>query len=368
MRSRAIIPLAVGLAVGVLAIKLFTDVLKKARGASTGDTVQVVCANTDIGPTLEIKESMIEMTSVPRSLAPKLVFTSKEEVVGRVAGMAIPRGMAVLPTLLAPKGTPAGMATRIRDGYRAVAVKVDEFAGVAGWIRPGSKVDVVAVMQTDATGARRSTVSKVILDNIEVLAVGQDLGATGEVSAAVTKSVTLLIRPEDVPKLHLAATKGTIKLAMRNQRDATLATSAETTDKDLFSSPSSAPAMAEATGLQDQESFLSRLLRRQPKMTEDKTDKASDGFQAQVMPPKQAEPAPEPWRVEVMAGAEVQEVWFEGSDKGARRLEDNTNGPGRRGSAGKAPQAVAGPPAEVAAGTSREDTHWEPPSSGEPTE
>ncbi|NLX23745.1 MAG: Flp pilus assembly protein CpaB [Phycisphaerae bacterium] len=368
MRSRAIIPLAVGLAVGVLAIKLFTDVLKKAKGATNNDTVQVVCANTDINPTMEIKDSMVEMTTVPRSLAPKLVFTRKDEVIGRVAGMTIPRGMAVIPTLLAPKGTPPGMATRIREGYRAVAVKVDEFAGVAGWIRPGSRVDVVAVMQTENQGARRGTVSKVILDNIEVLAVGQDLGTTGEVSAAITKSVTLLIRPEDVPRLHLAATKGTIKLAMRNQRDADTGNGMETTDKDLLSTPSTAPAEAEAPDAPERPSLLSRLLSRQPKMNADKTDKATDVLQVQVAPPQQTQPTSEPWRVEVMSGAQREEVWFSSPETGARRLENKPNDRGRHGQVGIPPQGVPRQPVLEAAGVDQDSAHRETQGSQEPTE
>ena len=113
MRGRAIIPLVVELGVGVFAIKMFVNVLQNAKGSSTGDMVEVVSAVADIAPTMEITEAMIGMRQVPKSLAPKMAFAKKEEVVGRVASMVIPNGSAVTTNLLAPKGTPAGLAVRI---------------------------------------------------------------------------------------------------------------------------------------------------------------------------------------------------------------------------------------------------------------
>ena len=328
MKGRAIIPLVVGLAVGVLAIKIFADVLRKARGAGSGESIAVVCAATDIGPTVEITESMVEVKATPKSLIPDLSFTKLEDVVGRVASLTIPRGMPVVPTLLAPKGTPPGMAVRIRDGYRAVAVKIDEFAGVAGWIKPASHVDVVAVMHTQGASRSQGTISKVILENVEVLAVGQDIGISGDTAASVTKSVTLLVRPEDVPKLHLAATKGTLRLAMRNQRDFSASTKLQTTDKDLLTSSSTGGSTKNRSGSGSPPSILSRLFHKQPKIAEDKTDKEPEGLRSarsdvvQSATPTQDQP----WRVEVMTGPQTEEIWFDGDTRKARRLNGELAG------------------------------------------
>lgn len=217
MKGRAIIPLAVGLAIGVFAIKYFVSVVKKAQGAST-DVVQVVVANSDIQPTVEILDAMLEVKTLPKALAPKMYVSDRKEVIGRVAGQPIVTGMPIVPSLLAPKGTPAGLAVRIPQGFRAVTVQVDEFAGVAGWIKPGSHVDVVAVM-SGKSGSSNETISKVILQNIQVLTVGQDIGGSSEAAATVPKSATLAVVPKDVPLLHLAATRGKIRLAMRNVAD-----------------------------------------------------------------------------------------------------------------------------------------------------
>lgn len=339
MRSRAIIPLVVGLGIGILAIKIFADVLKKAKGSGTGnEIVQVVCASTDIAPTVELKESMLELKPWPRAMAPKLTAASKDELVGRVTSMGIPRGLPVVANLLAPKGTPPGMATRIREGYRAVAVQVDEIKGVAGWIKPGSRVDVVAVFQAEDNSNRRATVSKVVLDNIEVLAVGQDLGSAGETNAAVAKSVTLLVRPEEVPKLHLASTKGTIRLAMRNQQDYSVSNNSETTDNALLDRPADTQPAFDLKGkAKIQSSFLARLLEAQRKMADDKTDKDNGAPAAQ-------NPAPAPpvaiasaeqkpgWRVEVMTGSDAKDIWFEGDSKGAKRVLEEADAKVKSGS------------------------------------
>lgn len=317
MKGRAIIPLVIGLAVGIVAIKIFADVLRKAKGANTGETVKVVCAATDIAPTMQITDTMLELKDTPRSLVPQLSFSTKEDVIGRVTSLTIPRGIPVVQTLLAPEGTPPGLAVRIRDGYRAVAVKIDEFAGVAGWIKPGSHVDVVAVMQTFSQKKGQGTLSKVILENVEVLAVGQDIGSTGETAASVTKSVTLLVRPEEVPKLHLAATKGKLRLAMRNQRDFSASSKFQMTDNDLLNRSGKTNSGQGQSEGQSQKSFLTGLFRKQPKIVSNKTDKDLEGLM-----PTQANVSSqdEPWRVELLNGAQSEDIWFDDDSKKARRM------------------------------------------------
>ncbi len=325
MRGRAIIPLVVGLLVGILALKIFADVLRKARGASSGnDVISVVYASSDIASTAEIKEAMLETRMLPQSLAPKMVFTDVKEVAGRVASMTVPKGMPIVPNLLAPKGTPPGLSVRIKDGYRAVAVKTDESSAVAGWIKPGCRVDVVAIIQVE--GAGRSTISKVILENIEVLAVGQDIGASGEVSASVTKSVTLAVLPQDVPKLHLASSSGTVRLAMRNQYDFG-SNKSQTTDKELLGVAGTAGSGrgTGASGLAG--ALLGQLFGKQPKMEPNKTDKDHGGLTARPHAPVQvvASSGARPWRVELLAGPQSEEIWFDGSTMGACRLSGKSN-------------------------------------------
>lgn len=310
MKGKAIIPLVLGLGIGIFAIKMFFNVLNKAKGATSGETVQVVRAKIDIAPTIEITEQMVEIASVPQSLAPKLPIRDLKEAVGRVTSNSIAAGSPVVTSLLAPKGTLPGMAARIPEGYRAIAVKVDESVGVAGWIKPGSRVDVIAVM-TGKGGSKNEVVSRVILQNISVLAVGQDIGNSGETTAAVPKSVTLLVTPDDSPKLHLAATKGSLRLAMRNQSDALAARSGTTTDNEILGISST--SSSQVRGNWDWSGFLGKLGKNGHKAT-DKPVAAAKTQQASL-------PVEPKWVVEVFNSGRTSKLGFDGSGKDARLVD-----------------------------------------------
>lgn len=219
MKARAIVPLVIGLGIGLIAIKLVVDVVQRAQGsAGKSDTVPVIVAKSEIPVGSEITETMIKVAETPKSLVPAQHFESVEKLVGRVNRFSILPGVVVQPMMLSPEGTASGLSVKIPEGFRAVAVKVDEFSSVGGFLKPGSHVDVIAVMTVKKNG-RTDTITKIILQNIEVAAVGQQLDQNTEGTNSLTRSVTLLVRPREASQLHLAATKGNIRLAMRNQKD-----------------------------------------------------------------------------------------------------------------------------------------------------
>ena len=292
MKSRAIIPLIVGLAVGGIAIKIFFNVLQKARGSS-GDNVEVIRAAADIAPTIEISETMVSKTTVPRSLVPDGTFSDPAKVIGRVSAQMIPKGMPVTTGLLAPEGTPPGMVAKIPDGYRAVAISVDEIVGVGGFIKPGARVDVVMVISGQG---KSSNVSRVILQNVEVLAVGQKSDTSGQ-GAAVTRSVTVLVKPEDASKLHLASTKGKLRLAMRSQDDRREPKPVTLTDEDLL-----ADGYSSRNRNQSVDSVFDRFFgNNSPKLPECRDDVDEE--------------ASKNWVVEVRQGAEVYQEAFDSEGK-----------------------------------------------------
>jgi len=220
MKGKAIIPLAIGLAVGIVAIKLFVDIVKRAKGSTAQTTmVSVVTAKTEIGSGILITNNMLTTKQIPAALAPAQKFSKPEEIQERVTSMMIPKEMPILASMLAPKGTAPGLGAKIPDGMRAVAVKVDEWVGVGGWLKPGVRVDVAAVFSMNQQG-RSQTISKIILQNIEVAAIGGEKGQSPQdTGPTVARSVTLLVKPADVGKIHLASEKGKIRLAMRNSID-----------------------------------------------------------------------------------------------------------------------------------------------------
>lgn len=224
MNGKAIVPLVVGLGIGLLAIKLVFDYVGKAQGAGSDlDVISAVTCTQDIPLGMQISREMITTTDIPKVIAPTAYIPGDQldKVVGRVVGVMMSRGYPLVNTALAPIGTPPGLVVKIPPGYRAIAVKVAEEQQAGGWLVPGTHVDVSVVLQAKNSRSNRSrTISKVILENVEVAAVGQLLGSeTKELGANVVKSVTLLVKAEDVPKLHYAQTKGKVTFAVRSQQD-----------------------------------------------------------------------------------------------------------------------------------------------------
>ena len=235
MKGKAVIPLFLGLAIGLLAVKLTVDAIRRARASSENKTtITVVRAKQDIEAFEEIKADMVEtIETVDSPFAPAHDrLGSIEKAAGRVTSKAIPKDSPVLSSMLAPEGTPPGMVGRIPPGFRAVSVKIDEVTGVAYQLQAGDWVDVIVVMDVDVGARRKETIAEVILQHVQVAAIGR--GASNEPTGSgarmqPAKSATLLVREPDVPKLHLAATRGKITLAMRGD-------DAETTDNLAFAS------------------------------------------------------------------------------------------------------------------------------------
>ncbi len=219
MKNRAIIPLVIGLAVGLVAVKLSIDVVQKARAGNGEDMLSIAVAQQMIPMGVEIKAGMVSVSKVSKGLSPQGAFEDPKKLVGRVVRNPVAKGMPVIEEMLAAPGTPAGMASLVPSGYRAVAVKVEEETSVAGFLKPGCHVDVAAVLSVRGASGACETISKVLLQDVMVGAVGQSLTGDAENSATLSRSVTLLVKPEDVPVLHLAATQGKIRLAMRHFDD-----------------------------------------------------------------------------------------------------------------------------------------------------
>jgi pilus assembly protein CpaB len=222
---KGIIPLIMGLAIGLVAVKFGVDALKRAQASgSKVQIIEVVRAARDISDSLEITPDMVELVETTANpFAPEGDRIEKlEDAIGRVLLKDVPQGSPLLLSQLAPKGTPVGMEGRIPQGYRAVSVKIDEVTGVAFQLKPGAWVDVIVVMDVESGNRRqRKTVAEVILQRIQVVAIGQaDTGVEDTKSRAKpAKSATLLVPQEDAPKLHLAATRGKITLTMRGTED-----------------------------------------------------------------------------------------------------------------------------------------------------
>lgn len=211
MKPRTIIPLVLGLGVGFFAIKMGVDLVQRAQGAS-GDEAAVIVSAKPIEVATRITEGMLSTVRVSPKLVPRGAFTDKDRkaLVGRVTAMTVSPGVPITASMLAPPGAEPGLRAIIPAGFRAVSVSVTEDSAVSGFIMPGSRVDVSAM--------GRDGVSKTILTDVEVGAVGQSMSEVGTdgKTVRVAKSVTLFVRPDQVGVLHAyTASGGRIRLAMR---------------------------------------------------------------------------------------------------------------------------------------------------------
>ncbi len=240
MSGKALIPLVLGLGIGLLAIRFGMDTLRDAKGQPVETPKrQVVRALTDIDASLAVTREMLEVveTADPPLGEMEKDFAAPEDVVDRVAGKFIAKGAVVLESMLAPPGTAPGVPGKIEAGYRAVSLRIDEVTGVAFNVTAGAWVDVIVVMDVmDPSTRKRETLAEVVLEHIQVAAVGLSSTGEGNGRGKIARSVTLLVAEEEVPKLHLAATKGRVTLAMRGEHDVSTGRILSARESELFKS------------------------------------------------------------------------------------------------------------------------------------
>jgi pilus assembly protein CpaB len=181
-------------------------------------TRPVVVAASDLELGAELRPDDLRVVQWPQSAMPMGAFSSPEEIVGRGLVMPVIQNEPILPMKLAGKDAGSGLPVVIPEGKRAVSVRVNEVIGVAGYVLPGTKVDVLAT--ASPTDKREDMTTKLVLSNVQVLAAGTKIEQDGEQGKPMSVNVvTLLVTPEESEKLTRGATEGKIQLALRNPLD-----------------------------------------------------------------------------------------------------------------------------------------------------
>lgn len=212
MRStRALAMMALSLLAGLAAVLLAVQWL---NGRAV-QTVQVAVAARDIDLGSPLNASQVEMVGWPKENIPAGAFASRSDLEGRVLKTSLVRGEPIVEAKLAPAGAKGGLSAVIKEGKRAVTVRVNEVVGVAGFALPGNFVDVMV----NLADSRSEQVSKIVLERILVLAVAQEANQD-QTRPKVVNAVTLEVTPEEAEKLDLVRNVGTLSLVLRNQMDA----------------------------------------------------------------------------------------------------------------------------------------------------
>jgi pilus assembly protein CpaB len=218
MNKRFLIALAGAVFFGLLSIMAAKTYLQnKVETRIAQEEAVLVVAATDIPIGTQISAAQIREERYPRRLFPQEAMLKKEEVVGRVTINEIPAKTPVLSRNLASPGSLAGLQGILKQGMRAVSVRVDESSSVSGFVIPGSYVDIIAIMQPQTDGAK--PVSKVILQNVRVLSGGQKMQASNDGKPSLVNTVSLEVTPPQAEKLKLAETEGRLQLSIRNTTD-----------------------------------------------------------------------------------------------------------------------------------------------------
>src|SRR5690348_1103472 len=220
MRNKRFFIVLVGaLIFGVLAAVSVSKYLSSAQ-AYAKNLKKVVVAKVSIPLGSKIIAEQLNVVQFPTESTPDGAFEVPEKLAGRVAVMNIAAREPVTESRLAPEGTSAGLSAVIPEGYRAMTVKVDDAAGISGFIQPGTLVDVVVVIDPREGSGMQDPISKIVLQNIKVLANGTNIDKPkDEREANSVKAVTLQVTPEQAEKLALASSEGKLQLVMRNQID-----------------------------------------------------------------------------------------------------------------------------------------------------
>jgi pilus assembly protein CpaB len=215
-RNRLLLIGVLALALGALVSYAVYRNLQSHTVADTRAGVDVVVANRDLQVGEKIAENDVRLARIPADSIPPNVFHLMKSAVGRGVILPISKGDFILPTKVAGENAGSGLPSLIPPGMRAVSVRVNEIVAVAGFVLPGTRVDVLLTGNPSNSGEQQTTT---VLENVAVIASGQRLEHNSTGDAQTAPVITLLVSPDDAQKLTLASTQGHIQLSLRNPLD-----------------------------------------------------------------------------------------------------------------------------------------------------
>jgi pilus assembly protein CpaB len=237
MNRRAILFLLLSISFGLLTVYIFKTAVSKpapSGGEFTIEVTPVVVAGIDLEAGVEIETIQLDVQEWPTALLPRGTFPSRRLLGKRIPVHTITAGEPILASALLVEGETAGLDSLIDTDHRAMSVKVDAVVGVAGFIRPGSRVDVLASLREIHIDRVATPYARTILQNIKVLAVDQNLTDVPGSAPEVVSVVTLQVTPAEAQILSYGSSQGKLQLALRNPVDDSLLALRSTLPKDLM--------------------------------------------------------------------------------------------------------------------------------------
>jgi pilus assembly protein CpaB len=234
MNRRLLTILLCAFVVAALCSFLVYRVVGNRLAAIQHSTTRVVVAANDVKVGNILRDTdltTIDMVGTP----PKGAIVKREDAIGRGVISDLYAGETIMDSRLATAGSGGGLASTIRQGLRACAVKVDDVVGVAGFATPGMRVDVLISGNAPGPKAAEGPRVKTLLQNIEVLSAGTDIEKEAGGKPHQVQVVNLLVNPEEAELLSLASGQTRIQLVLRNPLDTELVHPPGTAMANLFS-------------------------------------------------------------------------------------------------------------------------------------
>ena len=229
-------------AIGIAALATFGvyRVLENTKASSRIATRPLVVAAKNIPEGTAIDRTAISVREWPVATIPAGAYASADSLIGRVTRVAVFEGEPLVPGRLAPSGTGPGIEVKITPGKRAMALRINDVAGVSGLIQPNSRVDVLVNIRSE--GGQGRQVAKLFMENMRVLSVGTTLERDAEGKAIEAASAALEVTPEEAERLAVAVNQGTIQLVLRGYGDPDSVKTRGANSADILSQLGSAPA------------------------------------------------------------------------------------------------------------------------------
>ena len=213
-----LLALVSGGAAAYLALAYLRDRTPRLMAAET-PRVQVAVAARDLPLGAILSAADVHMIDWLGAAVPPGYLRSPQDAVGRGLITSVKANEMLLDTRLAPRGAGGGLSVTIPDGQRAVSVRVDDVIGVAGFVLPGTRVDVVVTLPPLPQLDQKVSVTQMVLQNMQVLAAGQVVQQDAQGKPITVSVITLLVSPKEAETLVLASNEGKIQLALRNTLD-----------------------------------------------------------------------------------------------------------------------------------------------------
>jgi pilus assembly protein CpaB len=219
MRRSLLFMMLAGVAALVAALVVYSALKKREREVqeAMAQSVNIVVAMHDLHIGMQLDPTAVKLARWSRDAMPPGAFTDIAGVTGKYVKTPFVENEPIVSERLFSGVKTAGMLPLlIPAGMRAMSVPVDEVSDIAGFVLPGAHVDILVAISDKSTGGE--PFSKIVLQNVEVIAVAQEIEEAKD-EPKVVKVITVLLTPEEAERLTIASHDGTLRLALRNYED-----------------------------------------------------------------------------------------------------------------------------------------------------